>query len=178
MGIEPWAAILVGAIGGWAYIGFSKLLISLRIDDAVDAVPVHFANGFWGVFAVGLFAKGKLLATAGYNPEKEGLFYEWGAGDNDWNLMGAQCSALAFILGWVFCLMTPFFIALNALGLFRVDALEEEVGLDISHHRGEAYDVTGAAKKEDVEELMETRASRHGKVEVPKEVAQAADETA
>ena len=30
-------------------------------------------------------------------------------------------------------------------------------------------------KKEDVEELMEVRASRHGKVEVPKEVARAAD---
>ena len=73
--------------------------------------------------------------------------------------------------------MTPFFYVLNVLGMFRVDALEEEVGLDISHHRGAAYDLS-APKKEDVEELMEVRASRHGKVEVPKEVAQAAEETA
>ena len=72
--------------------------------------------------------------------------------------------------------MTPFFYMLLVLGMFRVDPLEEEVGLDISHHRGEAYDISGSAKKEDVEELMETRASRHGKVEVPKEVAQAADD--
>jgi Amt family ammonium transporter len=71
--------------------------------------------------------------------------------------------------------MTPFFYALSAAGMFRVDPLEEEVGLDISHHRGAAYDLTGP-NKEDVEELMEVRASRHGKVEVPKEVAQAADE--
>jgi len=46
--------------------------------------------------------------------------------------------------------------------------LEEEVGLDISHHRGTAYDLE-PAKTSDVEELMEIRASRHGKVEVPKE---------
>jgi len=66
----------------------------------------------------------------------------------------------------------PIFIVLNALHMFRVDPLEEEVGLDISHHRGAAYDMSGP-KKEDVEELLEVRASRHGKVEVPKEVARA-----
>eukprot|EP00522_Entomoneis_paludosa_P008735 CAMPEP_0172446050 /NCGR_PEP_ID=MMETSP1065-20121228/5737_1 /TAXON_ID=265537 /ORGANISM="Amphiprora paludosa, Strain CCMP125" /LENGTH=518 /DNA_ID=CAMNT_0013197067 /DNA_START=76 /DNA_END=1632 /DNA_ORIENTATION=- len=174
--ITPWAAIIIGACGGWIYMGFSKLLIKLRIDDAVDAIPVHFANGFWGVLAVGLFANGKLMAIAGYNSEFEGLFYEWGGGDNDWNLFIAQITSLAFILAWVGTLMTPFFFILLKAGMFRVDALEEEVGLDISHHRGEAYDISGAAKKEDVEELMETRASRHGKVEVPKEVAQAADD--
>jgi Amt family ammonium transporter len=71
--------------------------------------------------------------------------------------------------------MIPFFIALKALGLFRVDPLEEEVGLDISHHRGAAYDFSGP-NQDDVEELMEIRASKHGKVEVPAEVSDAADE--
>ena len=71
--------------------------------------------------------------------------------------------------------MTPFFIVLNKLDMFRVDALEEEVGLDISHHRGAAYDLA-EPNKEHVEQLMEIRASHHGKVEVPKEVAKAADE--
>jgi hypothetical protein len=60
--------------------------------------------------------------------------------------------------------------------MFRVDVLEEEVGLDISHHRGGAYDMNGPTK-EDVEEFLVTRASKHGKVEVPKEVAQAAEDT-
>ena len=41
----PWASLLVGMVGGWVYLGFSKLLIRLRIDDAVDAIPVHLANG-------------------------------------------------------------------------------------------------------------------------------------
>ena len=121
------------------------------------------------------------MEQAGYTIENkdpnEGLFYEWGSGGNGGWLMAAQICGLLFIIGWVTVLMTPFFIALNLLGMFRVDELEEEVGLDISHHRGAAYDLSGA-KKEDVEELMEVRASRHGKVEGPKAVSGAKEEAA
>jgi ammonium transporter, Amt family len=42
--IAPWAAIIVGIIGGWSYIAMSKLLQKLKIDDAVDAVPVSLSN--------------------------------------------------------------------------------------------------------------------------------------
>jgi len=45
--VDPWAAIIIGAVGGWVYLGASKLLIRLRIDDAVDAIPVHCFNGAW-----------------------------------------------------------------------------------------------------------------------------------
>ena len=171
----PWGALIVGAIGGLVYLGFSKLLIALKIDDAVDAIPVHFANGFWGVLSVGFFAEPGHMATAGYNSKHTGWFYSWSKGSGDANLLLCQICALLWVIGWVTCTMTPFFIVLKAADMFRVDPLEEEVGLDISHHRGAAYDLSGP-KKEDVEELMEVRASRHGKVEVPKEVAQAADD--
>jgi len=174
--VTPWAAVLIGIVAGWVYVGFSALLVKLKIDDAVDAIPVHFANGMWGVIAVGLFAEESAMATAGYNTEHLGWFYSWGNGSADANLLLCQFVAVLWVCGWVFFVMTPFFLALNALGMFRVDPLEEEVGLDISHHRGAAYDLS-SPKKEDVEELMEVRASRHGKVEVPKEVAQAAAES-
>jgi len=174
--VTPGMAIIIGMVGGWVYYGFSKFLIAMRIDDAVDAVPVHFANGMWGVIAVGLFANEDAMATAGYNSDHTGWFYSWGKGSGDANLLLCQICCVLWVCAWVFTIMTPFFLVLNALGMFRVDALEEEVGLDISHHRGAAYDLEGP-KKEDVEELMELRASRHGKVEVPKEVAQAADES-
>ncbi|KAL3922938.1 MAG: hypothetical protein SGILL_001935 [Bacillariaceae sp.] len=169
--VRPWAACIIGVISGLVYYGFSKFLIKMKIDDAVDAIPVHFANGAWGVLAVGFFADPQLMAVAGYAADKGGLFYGVGG-----DVIICQIIAILWICGWVFAIMTPFFLLLNALGMFRVDALEEEVGLDISHHRGSAYDLA-APKKEDVEELMEVRASRHGKVEVPKEVAQAAAET-
>jgi Amt family ammonium transporter len=167
---KPYIALFVGMIGGWAYLFFSKFLVRMRIDDAVDAIPVHLANGMWGVIAVGFFASPDEMAVAGYNSEHCGLFFGGGG-----NLLGAQVCGVAWILAWVTCVMTPFFMGLNFLNMFRVDPLEEEVGLDISHHRGAAYDYSGP-KEEDVQELMEERASKHGKVEVPKEVAQAAEE--
>ena len=60
------------------------------------------------------------------------------------------------MIGWTAGIMTPFFLILNALGLFRVDPTEEKVGLDISHHKGAAYDMT-AADKTDIEEMIEKR---------------------
>ncbi len=43
--VEPWAAMMIGVVAGWIYIYVSGLLLRLRIDDAVDAIPVHMANG-------------------------------------------------------------------------------------------------------------------------------------
>jgi ammonium transporter, Amt family len=146
---------------------------------------VHFANGVWGLLAAGLFAKGSHMKLAGYNEEHEGWFYSWGKGSGDANLLLAQITEIGWIIGWVTATMLPYFVVLNKFGMFRVDALEEEVGLDITHHRGAAYDLT-AAKQEDVDELMERReASHHGgkihvpdyhgsKVHVPDEVTQSA----
>jgi Amt family ammonium transporter len=37
--LAPWAAFVTGVVGGWVYIFVSNLLVKLRIDDAVDAVP-------------------------------------------------------------------------------------------------------------------------------------------
>lgn len=103
------------------------------------------------------------MDIVGYNSEKCGVFYGC-SGD----LLVAQLASLGFIIGWVTVLMTPFFFVLNALGMFRVDEIEEDVGLDISHHRGAAYDLS-PAKEEDVERLI---ASHHGNVEPPKRVEQ------
>lgn len=44
--VQPWAAIIIGAVGGALFLGSSKLLVKRRIDDAVDAVPVHVSFGF------------------------------------------------------------------------------------------------------------------------------------
>ena len=42
--VEPWAAIVTGMIAGWLYMFGSNLLIKMRIDDAVDAIPVHMVG--------------------------------------------------------------------------------------------------------------------------------------
>lgn len=153
--VEPWAAVLIGMGSGLVYVLSSKLLVKLKIDDAVDAIPVHFFNGIWGCIATGLFASPVHTGLAYGNSEQVGLFYGSGS------LIAVELAGIAFIIAWTAGIMTPFFLILNALGMFRVDPLEEEVGLDISHHKGSAYDLS-SADKDAVNQLAEKRATAHG----------------
>ena len=153
-------------MAGWVYLAASALMLRLKIDDAVDAIPVHFANGMWGCIAVGLLAEPTRTAIAYGSDKHVGWFYSWGRGTGDANLLLVEFCGILWIIGWVAATMIPFFLLLNFLGWFRVDALEEEVGLDISHHKGAAYDLAGPTK-EDVEELVARRSTAHGKVEAP-----------
>jgi len=153
--VAPWAAVMIGLASGLVYVMSSKLLVMLKIDDAVDAIPVHFFCGIWGCIATGLFASPVHTGLAYGNDEKVGLFYGSGS------LIAVELAGIAFIIAWTAGIMTPFFLILNALGMFRVDPLEEEVGLDISHHKGAAYDLT-TADKSAIDELAEKKATAHG----------------
>jgi Amt family ammonium transporter len=148
--IEPWAAVVVGIVAGWTYLYASNLLLRSKIDDAVDAIPVHMCCGIWGVLATGLFASPHLMETAYGTGEFPGLFYALANGSYSANLLACQVCLICFIVGWVFCVMMPFFIWLNYKGWFRADSLEELVGLDISYHGG--MDMKdGSVKKEYIE---------------------------
>jgi hypothetical protein len=131
--VEPWAAILVGFVAGLLYLSGSALLIRLRLDDAVDAIPVHMMNGMWGVLSVGFLASPRNLELAyGRVVEHPGWIYSW----SDGRLLAAQIVGLLFIAFWTFSTMMPFFIWLDWKGWFRSDPLEEIVGLDTSYHGG------------------------------------------
>jgi Amt family ammonium transporter len=136
--LEPWASVLVGAVAGIIYLGSSNMLIRLRIDDAVDAVPVHLFPGMWGLFSIGLFANPSLRLACYGTREHAGLFYELANGHANFTLLACQIMCILFILGWVFFMIFPFFIWLNYMGWLRSDSLEELVGLDISYHGGSA----------------------------------------
>lgn len=159
--LAPWAAFVTGAVAGWVYIFFSNTLVKLRIDDAVDAVPVHFGNGIWGCLAVGLFAEPTRVVQAYGEHGNYGLVYGTGA-----NLLGAQAVGVLWIIVWVSVIMVPYFLLLNSMGMLRVDSMEEEVGLDISHHKGAAYDISGPS--EDVVAKYEISRSQR-KLEIPQE---------
>jgi ammonium transporter, Amt family len=144
--VHNWAALVIGMVAGWIYVGTSKMLIRLRIDDAVDSIPVHLFNGAWGVFAVGLFSAPKLVMEAFGSDEHAGLLYSIGQGNIDFTLFGLQVLEIVFIAGWTTFLMLPFFLVLNYVGWLRVDSLEETVGLDTSYNRASE----GAQQDEDV----------------------------
>lgn len=157
--VEPWAAVVIGSVAGWLYLLGSYGLIRLKLDDAVDAIPVHFVNGLWGLIATGLFAApSRLMATYGRD-EHVGWFYSWSRGSADATLLACQLVGLLFIIAWVMTLMFPFFIWLNYKGWFRADSLEEMVGLDISYH-GRSAETTDEVKLEYVEAFNHQRGLR------------------
>ena len=57
--IEPWAALLVGAVAGVLVIISVFFWDKAGVDDPVGALSMHLTAGIWGVLAVGLFATGK-----------------------------------------------------------------------------------------------------------------------
>lgn len=134
--IEPWASIAIGSVAGVVYLGTSFLLDKMCIDDAVDAIPVHFAGGAWGVLATGLFAspRGLNQLYGSSHSVHVGWFYSWGRGSGDFALMACQIIGFWCIILWVVTIMTPFFFVLNYMGMLRSDSLEEIVGLDVSYH--------------------------------------------
>ena len=72
--IDPWAALVIGIMAGWIYLGASALMLKCKIDDAVDAVPVHMFGGAWGVIAAGLFSNEYRMEIAAYSTESIGWY--------------------------------------------------------------------------------------------------------
>ena len=155
--VETWAAVVIGIFAGLFYLLGSKLLIHLRIDDAVDAIPVHMVGGAWGVIATGIFTSPDRLEAAFGMSEHVGWFYSWSRQSGDFTLLGIQLISVLFIFGWTSVLMGTFFYILNMFGLLRIDPLEEEVGMDISRHKGSAYDMDGSARADKVEQWNTSR---------------------
>jgi Amt family ammonium transporter len=126
--VDPWAAIVIGAIGGVIVVLGVILLDKLQIDDPVGAVPVHGMNGFWGTIAVGFFGKASLGLA------HNGLLYGGGLKQLGIQLLGVS-SVIIFI---VICMSIVFKLINVTIGL-RVSREEELKGLDIGEHGMEAY---------------------------------------
>lgn len=121
------SAVVIGLVAGVVVCLATFGLEKLKIDDPVGAVPVHFANGVWGLLSVGIFANGN-PATAGWNGIQtpvRGLLY----GGH------TQIIAQLFETGSIFVLAAGlsycFFKVLSAVGLLRTNPADELVGLDL-----------------------------------------------
>ncbi|GMH35890.1 hypothetical protein BSKO_03758 [Bryopsis sp. KO-2023] len=133
--VEPYGAVIIGLLGGIIYYFSTGLLKRMRIDDPLDASPIHLFCGAWGVFAAGLFATPQNLRNAYGSDTDAGLFY----GGNGAQL-GVQILGMTVISMWSMFLSFILFFSLKVTGWLRVPKEEEIVGLDISHHGGSAYD--------------------------------------
>ena len=55
---QPWAALIVGSLGGLALVGIHGCMIKSKIDDPLDAVGVHAGGGIVGIICVPFFSYG------------------------------------------------------------------------------------------------------------------------
>ena len=124
--VDTWAAVVIGLIAGIIMLFGVRFVKSvLKADDPVGAVTVHGICGAWGLLAVGIFASGHNDVT--------GL------------IVGNAGQILPQIIGIVVAVVWGFgggFILFKVLDLtmgLRVDAAEEEEGLDITEHGTDAY---------------------------------------
>ena len=142
--VDAWAALLIGTIGGVVVYGSSAMLKMMKVDDPLDASPIHFFAGAWGVISVGLFASKRATTTAytitDTNPGYGGFF-----GDDGIQL-GIQVLGVVLITLWTCGMSAIMFMVLKVTGLFRVSEEEEDMGLDESHHGGSAYDYGATGK--------------------------------
>lgn len=131
--VEPWAALVIGLIGGLivvaAVLGFDRL----KVDDPVGAISVHGVCGIWGTLSVGLFAR---YDDAFLGRENAGLFYGGGVGQ-----LAMQALVVAIIVAWVTVTTGALFLALRATLGLRVSAEEELLGLDVPEHGASGYGV-------------------------------------
>ena len=129
--VEPWAAIVIGFIGGlivvFAVLGFD----AIKIDDPVGAISVHGVCGIWGTLSVGLFAR---YDDAFLGAENVGLFYGGGISQ-----LLVQAVMVVIVVAWVGgTSLILFSILKRTIGL-RVDAEEEIAGLDVAEHGSAGY---------------------------------------
>ena len=126
--VEPWAALVIGVVAGYAVVRGVEILDKLQIDDPVGAFPVHGICGIWGTLCVGIFGKQTLgLANNGFiyggNPMQLGI-----------QIVGSV-STVAFV---VLSMSIVFKLIDVTIGL-RINREEELRGLDIGEHGMEAY---------------------------------------
>eukprot|EP00244_Chara_vulgaris_P000116 TRINITY_DN1015_c0_g1_i14.p1 TRINITY_DN1015_c0_g1~~TRINITY_DN1015_c0_g1_i14.p1 ORF type:complete len:484 (-),score=90.59 TRINITY_DN1015_c0_g1_i14:2355-3806(-) len=135
--VEPWAAVVIGIIGGSVYLLGSAFLLLIKVDDPVDAAPLHGGCGTWGVVAVGLFAKRAYIndSIGVKNINHFGLFHGGGG-----KMLGVQILYVICIFAWVSGMMGSFFGFLRIFGVLRVPPEEEQRGLDLTKHGGTAYE--------------------------------------
>ncbi len=116
--VDALGSLLIGAVSGILVVVVVEVLdLKFHIDDPVGAVGVHFANGIWGTFAVGLFA------TDG------GAFYGGG-----FHMLGVQTIGILAILGWTAVTVIPVFFILKVTTGLRVAREHELIGLDETEH--------------------------------------------
>lgn len=130
--VEPWAAIVIGAVAGIICFFAAQWIEKAGIDDPIAACSAHGIAGIWGTLSTGLFATPELAKQV--NVGGAGLFYGGGLHQLGVQALGVF-GAFAFVLVLSFIILG---IIKVTMGL-RVSEEEEIIGLDLSEHGTYGY---------------------------------------
>ncbi|MCE7947618.1 MAG: ammonium transporter [Chloroflexi bacterium CFX4] len=112
------AAVIIGAVGGLIMLLTDWLLLRLKVDDAISAVPVHLGGGIWGTLAVGIFGAPELLGTGLARGEQ----------------IVAQLVGIVVCGVWAFGVTFIALTIINRVFPLRVSAEDEHIGLNVTEH--------------------------------------------
>jgi Amt family ammonium transporter len=119
-------ALIIGFIGAWVYYGANQMLVYFKIDDPVQAFPVHGACGVWGLLATAIFDWGL----------PHGYYHGWGGfspspGANFGQALAAQVVAIIVLAVWIIVVIGGLFYGLKSGGLLRISKSYEAAGSDL-----------------------------------------------
>jgi Amt family ammonium transporter len=132
--VGPAAAVVIGLSAGViCYFATNLLRNVLRVDDSLDVFPVHGVGGILGTLMAGVFCSTQLGIFSG-NGFSNGI-----------TSIGGQLSvqATGVVATFVYTAVVTFVILklVNALVGLRVDAEDENRGLDLALHDERGYDL-------------------------------------
>ena len=126
--VEPWAAVVMGLLGGAVCYGGIFLKSLFNYDDALDVVGIHGVGGVLGALLTGVFASASVNGV-------DGLLY-----GNPHQLWVQFVSVIATI-GFCFPASYVLLKITDALVGLRVPLEKEVTGLDISEHSESGYQI-------------------------------------
>lgn len=128
--VGPMGAIVIGvASGTLCFWAATRLKQKLGYDDSLDAFGVHGIGGIVGALLTGVFVHVGLGGT--------GL----ASGMNIATQLWAQCKGVLFTIVYTGILSYVLLKIIDAIVGLRVDEDDEQIGLDISQHNEQGYNM-------------------------------------
>jgi ammonium transporter, Amt family len=126
--VSPLGAVGLGLVAGAVCALAVGLKFRFGVDDSLDVFGVHGTGGTLGALMTGLFAQ-KAINAAG----ADGLFF------GNASLFGAQ--AVAVLATWAYAAAVTYGLlkVLDVTMGLRVNAEQEDEGLDVAEHGESAY---------------------------------------
>ncbi|OOG46051.1 ammonium transporter [Rhodanobacter sp. C01] len=125
----PGGALLIGFVAGTVcFFTATRLKHKLGYDDSLDVFGVHAIAGIIGALLTGPFAAPKL---GGFGTVTSPLLQLW-----------IQAKGVGFTIVWSALLSWGILKLLDRTIGLRVDAEQEQMGLDIAEHEERAYNLT------------------------------------